>query len=81
MNTITKENKQLALESMRWRLTENDTCNYSQGYDVDTLYKMIKEGIKGYDNMTDEEVSRIHNDVFGWVELSDGSPMRLSDDN
>ena len=63
--TIPKEN---IIESMRDRLADNDACNYAQGYDTNTLYKIMREGIKGYDKMTDQEVSRIHEDVFGWIE-------------
>lgn len=70
MNTIelTKENKQLDIESMRERLADNDACNYSQGYALETLYKIIKEGIKGYDNMTDDAIVSTHFDVFGYVD-------------
>ena len=68
MNIITEENKQIDTESMRERLADNDACNYSSGYDIETLYKIMKEGVKGYDNMTDDELVSIHFNVFGYVD-------------
>jgi len=55
-------------ESMRERLADNDACNYASGYNTDTLYKIIKEGIKGYDNMPNDELVSIHQDTFGFVD-------------
>lgn len=56
------------IESMKERLANNDAVNYSNGFDIETLYKMIKEGIKGYDNMKEEEITNLHDHTFGWVD-------------
>ncbi len=56
------------IESMKERLADNDAVNYSNGYDIETLYKMIKEGIKGYDNMKEDEIINLHDHTFGWVD-------------
>ena len=56
------------LESMKERLANNDAENYTNGFSIDTLYTMLKEGIKGYDNMTEQEILNIHKDVFGFVD-------------
>ena len=68
MNTTNKPVTTYDYESMRDRLADNDACNYAQGYDTNTLYKIMREGIKGYDNMTDDELVSVHFDVFGYVD-------------
>lgn len=55
-------------ESMRERLADNDACNYASGFNTEALYKILKEGIKGYDNMSNEDLVSIHHDIFGYVD-------------
>jgi hypothetical protein len=55
-------------KSMRERLADNDASNYTSGYNTDALYKIMKEGIKGYDNMPNDELVSIHQDTFGFVD-------------
>jgi hypothetical protein len=70
MNTL-HESKQVNYESMRDRLADNDACNYASGFDTEALYKMIKEGIKGYNNMSNEELVSIHIDAFGFIDYKE----------
>ena len=56
------------LESMKERLANNDAENYANGFSIEALYTILKEGIKGYDNMTEQEILKIHKDVFGFVD-------------
>ena len=57
-------------ESMRDRLAENDAINYGFAHELGKkdLYQIIRNGIKGYDNMTDDELVSVHFDVFGYVD-------------
>ena len=56
------------LESMKERLANNDAENYANGFSIEALYRILKKGIKGYDNMTKQEILKIHKDVFGFVD-------------
>ena len=57
-------------ELMRDRLAENDAINYAFAHELGKkdLYQIIRNGIKGYDNMTDDELVSTHFDVFGYVD-------------
>lgn len=57
-------------ELMRDTLAENDAINYAFAHDLGKkdLYQIIRKGIKGYDNMTDDEIVSTHFDVFGYVD-------------
>lgn len=67
---VIKEPQSYDYESMRNRLAENDAINYAfaQEKGEQDLYKIIREGIIGYNNMTDEELVSIHKTVFGYVD-------------
>ena len=66
-------------ESMRNRLAENDAINYAfaQEKGEQDLYKIIRKGIIGYDNMTNEELVSVHKDVFGYVDYKTNNTYEI----
>ena len=56
------------LESMKERLANNDAENYANGFSIEALYRILKKGIKGYDNMTKQDLFPIPPAVYGFVD-------------